>query len=221
MAVANGNKLLEQTSYAQAAVEFQKAVKLAGEVNDADRKKTADEAQRYASALAQAKAAGSVEDEIKTLEEALKLKQDAKARDWLREAKDFQNADKAFTAAKYDEALKFCDTRRGTDRFVQLARKAREEQGLWNTVTNALNAGQYDALLRPNPPLPAKPPFENAKSQADEENKVLQDAQKKFSDGNYAFIGTLEGKSYKSKPPYAKIIGERRTEESEMKRRLR
>src|SRR5207253_1556901 len=73
-AITDGNRLLVQSNYAQAAVEFQKAVKLADEVNDSDRKKTADEGQRQASALAQARAAGAVEDEIKALEEALKVK---------------------------------------------------------------------------------------------------------------------------------------------------
>src|SRR2546430_16092791 len=85
--MADGNRLLGQTNYAQAAVEFQKAVKLARELNDTDKKKAADEGQGYASALAQAKAAGRIEDEIKALEEALKFKKDAKVEAWLADAK--------------------------------------------------------------------------------------------------------------------------------------
>src|SRR5438874_2202885 len=50
-------------------------------------KKAADEGQGYASALAQAKAAGRIEDEIKALEEALKFKQDAKVEAWLADAR--------------------------------------------------------------------------------------------------------------------------------------
>src|SRR2546430_17137905 len=85
--MADGNRLLGQTNYAQAAVEFQKAVKLAGELNDTDKKKAAEQGQGYANALAQAKAAGRIEDEIKALEEALKVKKEAKGEAWLGEAK--------------------------------------------------------------------------------------------------------------------------------------
>ncbi|PYJ97886.1 MAG: hypothetical protein DME23_13530 [Verrucomicrobia bacterium] len=86
-AMADGERLLGQTNYAQAAVEFQKAVKLAGELNDTDKKKAADEGERFAVAVSQAKAAGWAEDEIKSFEEALKVRKDAKVEAWLADAK--------------------------------------------------------------------------------------------------------------------------------------
>src|SRR5207302_1073542 len=115
-AIADGNRLLGQTNYAQATVEFQKAVKLARELNDTDKKKAADQGQGYASALAQAKAAGRIEDEIKSLEEALRVNKDAKVEAWLVEAKDFQTADKAFTVDRYDDDLNGCERRSGRER---------------------------------------------------------------------------------------------------------
>jgi len=67
---AEANRQSGQSNYAEASVEFGKALKIAGELNDADKKKVADEGQRYTSALARAKTAGGLDDQIKSLEEA-------------------------------------------------------------------------------------------------------------------------------------------------------
>src|SRR5947208_2379857 len=56
-AMAAGNAWLTQSNYAEATFEFQKAIKLAVDLKEDEKKKTADESQRFSSALAQAKAA--------------------------------------------------------------------------------------------------------------------------------------------------------------------
>ena len=89
-AIAKGEGLLRATNYAEAAVEFQKAVTLATELNDADKRKQADEGQRFAGELAKAKAAGQVDDRIGFLEAALKVRPDAKVGEWLRQAREEQ-----------------------------------------------------------------------------------------------------------------------------------
>ena len=89
-AIAKGEGLLRATNYAEAAVEFQKAVTLATELNDANKKKQADEGQRFAGELAKAKSAGRVEDRIGFLEAALHVRKDDKVGEWLRQAREEQ-----------------------------------------------------------------------------------------------------------------------------------
>ena len=86
-ALAEGNRLLGTNDYAQAAVLFQRAAKLAGELNQPDKVTLAGEGQRYANALAQAKAATVIEEEISSLEGALKLRSEPKVQAWLADAK--------------------------------------------------------------------------------------------------------------------------------------
>jgi len=73
-----GNALLTEANYAQAAIEFQAGAKIAEGLKDPQRMKIADEGQRYATALAQAKSANGVEEEYRALEEAMRIRQDAK-----------------------------------------------------------------------------------------------------------------------------------------------
>jgi len=89
--IAKGEGLLRATNYAEAAVEFQKAATLAAELNDADKRKQADEGQRFARELASAKSAGRVDDRIGFLEAALKVRQDANVEQWLRQAREEQS----------------------------------------------------------------------------------------------------------------------------------
>ncbi|MEY2428358.1 MAG: hypothetical protein QOJ40_1243, partial [Verrucomicrobiota bacterium] len=76
-ALAEGNRLLDQTNYAKATDEFQKAGKLAADLNDAGKQKTADDGKLFASLLTQTKTA-SKEEEIRLLREALKIRKDLK-----------------------------------------------------------------------------------------------------------------------------------------------
>jgi len=95
--IAKGEGLLRATNYAEAAVEFQRAATLATALNDAAKRKQADQGQRFAGELARAKAAGQVEDRIGFLEAALKVRQDAKVQEWLQQAREEQ---KRIAAAK-------------------------------------------------------------------------------------------------------------------------
>lgn len=48
--------------------------------------------------------------------------------------------------------------------------------------------------------------FDALTGRISEEKKILADAGKKFSDGDYSFISELSGRDYKTKPPFAELL---------------
>src|SRR4029079_237344 len=120
------------------------------------------------------------------------------------------SANKAFAAGKYDEALTFSKPANGTDRFKQMWQSLSDETNRLNSVTDALKKGRYQDILVE---LPAKPPFDNLKRQADKENSVLQEVRQNLSDGDYSFVGKVEQMDYRTKPPFAKVLADGRQEQ--------
>jgi tetratricopeptide (TPR) repeat protein len=84
---------LGQEKWEEMLNQFEIAVELARKLKDAGKERTADEGRRFAETLSQAdiaKKVGPIEDEIKRLEEATKLRNEAKVNTWLTEAKERQ-----------------------------------------------------------------------------------------------------------------------------------
>jgi hypothetical protein len=77
---------------------------------------------------------------------------------------------------------------------------------------NALRDGQYEDVLRVADSYAGVARFDQLKRQAQEENRTLQDARRRFALGDYTFIAAVERLAYGVKPPFAVLLADGRRE---------
>jgi len=74
------------------------------------------------------------------------------------------------------------------------------------TAQALFDQGEYDQVLATCARYPNDGRFTTLESSARAERQQLQEAEKRFADGDYAFIETLQGQSYSAKPPFATVL---------------
>lgn len=103
---------------------------------------------------------------------------------------------------------------------VELERIARE-QGDSQTAKSLFEKAEYSGALALCQKYSGLAAFDTLARSINEEQKVLADTGKQFSDGDYSFIKELEGREYKTKPPFAGLLrkgGEEQAALGEMER---
>jgi hypothetical protein len=233
-AIEEGTRLLEETNFVRAADEFRTAAKIAGDLNDADRKTSASDGLSLATALHQAEAArksASIDEEITRLQEAVKFKGAPKmVSGWLADAK--RRADEAralkeapayFGQGKYDEALKLCQDHPSVQRLRDLAKSIESEEAALVDTTSKFSKGDYSFIEQlKSQSYSGKKPFADLLAKAAEEKKALGelDALKqtnKWVDVKARLTDTAS-RGFASKGPFVELLGWARVQEDAIER---
>jgi hypothetical protein len=183
----------------------------------AKREQEAELQRKYSDAVEAGRAALQKHDyaqAISQAEKALVLKSSGSEATQIKlqaqQEQAYAEATKAFQQGDYSQALSQCQQFHGTERFDRLGTQIGQEQTQLQKLQQALQQGRYDAIL--TGAWPAKPAFEKVKTAATEENRVLDEARRKLTKGDYNFVQSLENADYRTKSVFAAVLEAGKTE---------
>ncbi|MGH7971945.1 MAG: hypothetical protein ACREIC_24810, partial [Limisphaerales bacterium] len=116
----------------------------------------------------------------------------------------YEEARQAFEKGDYRIALEQCRVFGGTERFDKMNQQIGHEREQLQGLEQALEQGRYQTILGTD--WPAKPGFERIKTAALDENRFLEQAQRKHASGDYSYVESLEKASYRTKPPFVPLL---------------
>ncbi len=121
-------------------------------------------------------------------------------------AEDAGLAQIAFSQGNYERAAEISRKWAGTEPFQELLAQIQVESNQLAQLTQYLQSGNYTPILNPAVPLPEKGKFNELRTTAAAEKKILDRASTEFAGGDYAFLEWSEVQALRAKPPFQKLL---------------